>query len=132
MGFLFIIIIISICLVLFIKTIKGKKKYNFDSYPYSGGGYSSHNDGSNNNSLNESQNFGDVSVTYFKDGGKATSMDIGGKIKEYSGISSVTEVKDQYGQNVGNAKTYDLGFGVSKTFYEDKDGKETEITSYKW
>lgn len=105
---------------------------------YKNSGYSSDytSDYSNNYSTNSNRKsnpiFGGVSTTFFKNGNKATSMDIGGTIKEYSGISKVGELKNSKGEKIGTSTTYDLGFGISKTIYKDKDGKEIDSTTYKW
>lgn len=100
---------------------------------YDGASYGS----SNSNSRGKSYSGDDLSVTYFEDKfgnttGKATTHSVGGKVKEYSGIDSYTEFKDNYGQSTGSATTYDLGFGIKKTIYKDKDGKESESTHYNW
>ena len=76
--------------------------------------------------------FGEVSTSYFKNGDSATSMQIGGTVKDYTGISSIGEVRDKYGRKVGSSTTYDLGYGISKTVYKDKDGNQVEETKIKW
>ena len=110
------------------------KYKNNGTNTYSSDYYTS--DYSNNYSENRSKKsnpiFGGLSTTFFKNGDKATSMDIGGTIKEYSGISKVGELKNSKGEKIGTSTTYDLGFGISKTIYKDKNGKEIDSTTYKW
>lgn len=110
------------------------KYKNNGTNTYSSDYYTS--DCSNNYSENRSKKsnpiFGGLSTTFFKNGDKATSMDIGGTIKEYSGISKVGELKNSKGEKIGTSTTYDLGFGISKTIYKDKNGKEIDSTTYKW
>lgn len=110
------------------------KYKNGESINYSSDYVSNYsNDYSNPNSKKESNPiFGGFSTTLFKNGNKATSMDIGGTIKEYSGISKVGELKNSKGETIGTSTTYDLGFGISKTIYKDKNGKEIDSTTYKW
>ena len=59
-------------------------------------------------------------------------MQIGGTVKDYTGISSIGEVRDKYGRKVGSSTTYDLGYGISTTVYKDKDGNKVEETKIKW
>lgn len=104
----------------------------------SGGSYSGGSSYSSNSySNNKKSSYPGFTKTYYKDRmgntvGEATKYGVGGKIKEYTGISAYTEYKDKHGQNSGSSTTYDLGYGIKKTIYKDKDGNETESTSYKW
>ena len=110
------------------------KYKNSESSSYSSGYTSNYSNSYSNSKGNKKNNpiFGGVSTTFFKNGDKATSMDIGGTVKEYSGISKVGEIKNKNGEKIGTSTTYDLGFGVSKTIYKDKNGKEIDSTTYKW
>lgn len=113
-------------------------KYKITMSKYKNSGYSGDytsdysSSYSKNNTKKSNPIFGGVSTTFFKNGNKATSMDVGGTIKEYSGISKVGELKNSNGEKIGTSTTYDLGFGISKTIYKDKDGKEIDSTTYKW
>lgn len=138
--FVFEIGIITIPLAI-IYMIFDNIKYKISISKYKNSGLNSYsNDYTSYNSNTYSENsskksnpiFGGISTTLFKNGNKATSMDIGGTIKEYSGISKVGELKNSKGEKIGTTTTYDLGFGISKTIYKDKDGKEIDSTTYKW
>lgn len=115
---------------------KSRNKYS-GSYDYYDGDddtdYLAENDSSSDSNGNDYS----YKKTYFKDkfgnkSGEATRYGSSDRMKSYTGISEYTEYKDKDGRYAGNATTYDMGFGITKTIYKDKDGKETDSTSYKW
>ena len=110
----------------------GNGSYTNSNYYTSSSNSSSSSYFNNDNKKKDEPSLGDVSTSYFKNGDSATSMQIGGTLKDYTGISSIGEVRDKYGRKVGTSTTYDLGYGISTTVYKDKDGNKVEETKIKW
>lgn len=133
---IFLVLLINIPLIIASKPPeKSYYTYYSGTGSYTSGNYytsSSSSSYSSSNNKKDEPSLGDVSTSYFKNGDKATSMQIGGTLKDYTGISSIGEVRDKYGRKVGTSTTYDLGYGISTTVYKDKDGNKVEETKIKW
>ncbi len=135
---IFLVLLLNIPLIIASKPpIKTYHTYYSGNGSYTNSNYStsystSSNYFNNDNKKKSEPSFGDVSTSYFKNGDTATSMQIGGTVKDYTGISSIGEVRDKYGRKVGSSTTYDLGYGISTTVYKDKDGNKVEETKIKW
>ena len=133
---IFLVLLLNIPLIIVSKPPeKSYYTYYSGTGSYTSGNYytsSSSSSYSSSNNKKDEPSLGDVSTSYFKNGDKATSMQIGGTLKDYTGISSIGEVRDKYGRKVGTSTTYDLGYGISTTVYKDKDGNKVEETKIKW
>lgn len=131
---IFLVLLLNIPLIIASKPpIKTYHTYYSGNGSYANSNYSTSSSYFNNDNKKKNEpSFGDVSTSYFKNGDSATSMQIGGTLKDYTGISSIGEVRDKYGRKVGSSTTYDLGYGISTTVYKDKDGNKVEETKIKW
>lgn len=112
------------------------KANGYAGFTSEGHDFSLGNNSGNAGSQNNDNSWG-FSKSYFKNDlgnvvGEANRYSTSSRVKSSTGISGYTEYKDKYGQTSGSSTTYDLGAGISKTVYKDKNGNETESTSFEW